>query len=169
MARATVGGGGQGDLGLGAGTGPRNAVEAWVDGSYLQQGTRAGAGWGLVVAREGRIVHEASGSDIPREHYRHRNVAGEVVAVVRLLEWAEAEGLERVTVHYDYSGLEMWATRRWKTNTELTKGYQARVLGSSVRITWSKVLGHSGVAGNERADELARAAAQVALEGERKG
>jgi ribonuclease HI len=139
------------------------AVQAWVDGSYIQQGSRAAAGWGLVVQREGVTILETGGSDIPREAYKHRNIAGEVVAVLRLLEWCEREGVTDVVIHYDYAGLSSWATGAWQARTEFTIGYREAVRRSPVRARWRKVLAHSGEPCNERADQLAGEAAMAKL------
>lgn len=143
------------------------AVLAWVDGSYIQQGKSAAAGWGLVVRKGERLLWEAGGSDIPREAYKHRNIAGEVVAVLRLLEWCEREGVGEVVIHYDYAGLSSWATGAWQARTEFTIGYRESVRRSPVRARWRKVLAHSGDPCNERADQLAREAALARLSRER--
>ncbi len=65
---------------------------------------------------------------------------------------------ERIEIHYDYTGIENWATARWKTNNDLTRSYKETMQAWSKRIgiTFVKVEAHKGIEGNERADGLAK-------------
>jgi ribonuclease HI len=113
-----------------------------------------GVGYGAVLLKDGEVVTELSGG-VERD-IKSRQVAGELVAVMRLLTYCADHSIDAVEIFYDYTGIEMWATGRWKTNTPLTQRYVAFVKRSPVNITWQKVKSHSGDTWNDRADELAR-------------
>ena len=61
-------------------------------------------------------------------------------------------------IHYDYTGIENWATAQWKTNNDLTRSYKEtmQAWAKRVRIRFVKVAAHKGIEGNERADGLAK-------------
>ncbi|MEA4882419.1 MAG: RNase H family protein [Clostridia bacterium] len=134
-------------------------VNIWVDGSKMDVDGGISLGWGLLIMEGDAELLRDSGSGIPRDAWRHFNVAAEITAVVRALEWCRENGVNQVAIHYDYLGLEMWATRRWKANTPFTKEYVRRVAESGIKIAWFKVRSHSGDPRNDLVDALAREAA----------
>ncbi|MBQ0104615.1 MAG: hypothetical protein KBT47_01090 [Armatimonadetes bacterium] len=138
-------------------------IEAWVDGSYREKGKTKIAGWAFVVVDNDEPEFEDFGNDIPAEYMEHRNVAGEIFAVMNLLQFCMENEETEVTIHYDYEGLEKWAVGEWKTNKELTKQYKNFVRGCGMDITWKKVAGHSGEKWNEYADSLAKNALDEVL------
>ena len=76
------------------------------------------------------------------------------------IEYAIDHRYTSCSLYYDYMGIEMWATGRWKTNNPLTTNY-AKIMkewASQIRIDFHKVKAHSGIHYNDRADALARKA-----------
>jgi ribonuclease HI len=138
-------------------------VHIWVDGSCVtgENGTLR-LGWAYLVIREGKEIHRASGNEIPIDAHRHRNVAGEIMAVLQAMIWCQEHGFEAAKFYYDYQGLESWADGSWRTNTPFTQAYAKKIKESGMRLTWEKVLAHSGEPNNEIVDQLARSAAQNA-------
>lgn len=137
-------------------------IHIWVDGACLQHaadGMRFG--WAYVILKGDQEVHRASGSDIPEDARQHRNVAGEIVAVLKALSWCQDQGITRATVYYDYQGLASWATGSWRTKTPFTQAYADTVRASGITLNWEKVRAHTGEPYNELVDQLARAAAQA--------
>jgi ribonuclease HI len=124
--------------------------EAWVDGSFIAGKT----GYGSVILADGVVVAELSGC-VAGAH-AHRQVAGELEAVLKTLEWCAANGVTRILIHYDYAGVAAWPQGLWKANLPLTRNYRAAVAASGISVDWKKVKAHSGIALNERADALAR-------------
>ncbi len=117
-------------------------------------------GWAYVILDGERELHRASGHDVPAEARRHRNVAGEIQAVLQALEWCRAHDIATATISFDYQGLASWVEGTWKTRTPFTRAYAERVRALGMTLTWHKVLAHSGETYNELVDQLARAAAR---------
>ena len=138
-----------------------DGIHIWVDGSCLPHGNgHLHFGWAYVILDGERELHRASGHDVPAEARRHRNVAGEIQAVLQALEWCRAQGIATATISFDYQGLASWVEGTWKTRTPFTRAYAERVRALGMTLTWHKVLAHSGETYNELVDQLARAAAR---------
>ena len=138
-----------------------DGIHIWVDGSCLQNSNgRLHFGWAYVILDNERELHRASGHDVPAEARRHRNVAGEIQAVLQALEWCRAHDIAAATIYFDYQGLASWVEGTWKTRTPFTRAYAERVRALGMTLTWHKVLAHSGDTYNELVDQLAREAAR---------
>ena len=145
-----------------AGTLPAtDGIHIWVDGSCLPHGNgHLHFGWAYVILDGERELHRASGHDVPAEARRHRNVAGEIQAVLQALEWCRAQGIATATISFDYQGLASWVEGTWKTRTPFTRAYAERVRALGMTLTWQKVLAHSGNPYNDLVDRLAGEAAR---------
>jgi ribonuclease HI len=119
----------------------------------------------VLILGSGRELYRATGTDVPAEARSRRNVAGEILAVRHGLSWCREQGIARVSVYYDYEGLEAWVTGRWQARNPFTAAYACWVRESGVVVGWQKVRAHSGRARNEQVDRLARQAAEAALSG----
>lgn len=134
--------------------------EIWVDGSCFPQADGSlRLGWGFLVKKNGIEIYRDKGNDIPQVAVEHRNVAGEIVAILKALQWCQAQGIAEVTIYYDYQGLQSWAIGVWRTNLAFTQAYAQAVKESGITIHWVKVKAHSGNVENEIVDKLAKEAA----------
>lgn len=141
-------------------------VEAYTDGAC--RGNPGPGGWGVVLLADGS-VKELSGGELGTTNNRM-----ELTAAIRALEALKRPC--RVDIYTDStyvrSGitewLPGWRRRGWRTaarkpvkNQDLWQALAA--LTDKHDVHWHWVRGHSGNAGNERADELANRGLDEAL------
>ncbi len=125
--------------------------KAFVDGSY----NRGKIGYGAVILKDEKVIKKLSGGIQTGDFSNHRQVGGELMAAMKVLQWCEANGVNSITVYYDYVGIREWATGKWKTNKIATKKYKEFVRSRDLEIKWVKVDAHTGDKYNEMADKLA--------------
>ena len=137
------------------------SVDIWVDGACIHNdGKGLQIGWGYLIREGNQELMRASGNDIPADARSHRNVAGEIQAVLKALAWCRERDIRRATIYYDYQGLAEWVHGTWKAKIPFTQAYVATVHSQGMALQWKKVLAHSGETCNEIVDQLARTAAR---------
>ena len=138
-----------------------STIEIWVDGSCFPQGDGSlRLGWGLLVKKNGVEIHRDKGSDIPISAINHRYVSGEILAILKAIQWCQSQGIKEMTIYFDYQGLESWATGAWRAKLPFTQAYAKAVNESGLTIHWVKVKAHSGNEENDLVDQLAKEGAQ---------
>lgn len=136
-------------------------IEVWVDGScFPQDNDSLRLGWGLLVKKNGVEIHRDKGNDIPQTAMSHRNVAGEILAILKAIKWCQSQGITEMTIYFDYQGLESWPTGAWRAKLPFTQAYAQAVNESGLTIHWVKVKAHSGNPENDLVDQLAKEGAQ---------
>jgi ribonuclease HI len=142
-------------------------VDIYTDGAC--RGNPGPGGWGALLSAGAR-AKEISGAENPTTNNRM-----ELRAVIAALEALKRPSQVRLFTDSQYvrrgiiEWLAQWKARDWKTadrkpvkNQDLWQ--QLEQAAARHRIEWHWVRGHSGVAGNERADALANAAIDTLLE-----
>lgn len=129
---------------------------AYVDGSFID----GHVGYGAVILKEGEVVTELKGRVESEDAVQSRQVGGEIQAVIEVLKWCETNNINEIAIFYDFLNIEKWATGEYRTNTPMTKVYKEFIDKTNVKVTWVKVESHTGVALNDRADELAKRGAR---------
>ena len=144
-----------------------HVVDIYTDGAC--RGNPGPGGWGALLSAGAR-AKEISGAENPTTNNRM-----ELRAVIAALEALKRPSQVRLYTDSQYvrrgitEWLAQWKARDWKTadrkpvkNQDLWQ--QLEQAAARHRIEWHWVRGHSGVAGNERADALANAAIDTLLE-----
>ena len=137
---------------------PPHHITAYVDGSFMEG--ISGYSFGCVILTpQGEVIRE-SGCGDEAEGISMRNVAGELMGAMFAVEWCKEHGCSAVTICHDYTGIEMWATGKWKTNKQMTQQYAEYMKenSASIDITFKKIAAHTGDKYNEEADQLAKSA-----------
>jgi ribonuclease H-related protein len=128
-----------------------NEISAFVDGSFLNKKI----GYGAVIMKGSRILHEISGK-MDERYEEHHQIGGELKAVIETVSWCNQNNIRDLHIYYDYKGIEMWARGKWKAKKELTQKYQAFMVKQSITFHFHKVAAHTGNKWNEYADMLAK-------------
>ncbi len=131
-----------------------NGYHIYVDGSYLNKQYS----WGFAVYLDDKLIYTGKGIGENSAAAALHNVAGELEAVIKAIIWAKENKISPIIIHHDYIGISEWAEGRWKTNNEITKQYSLFMSGELEWVSFQKVAGHTGVEGNELADQLAKSA-----------
>ncbi|MCP1111561.1 viroplasmin and RNaseH domain-containing protein [Lachnospiraceae bacterium PM6-15] len=132
---------------------------AFVDGSYDASEEKSGFGVILLSYDNARdTLYKAFTKQLGEEFIKTRNVGAELEGVKEAINWAITSGKSKITICYDYQGIEEWAVGNWKAKNEIAKKYVSfiRDKRSLLDIEFIKVPAHSGINYNEEADALAK-------------
>ena len=137
-----------------------NHIIAYIDGSYNKGTNTVGAG-GVIFLNGSKKTFSFPSND--ERYTSFWNVAGELLAAMYVMKYAIDRGIPECSLYYDYMGIEMWATKRWKRNNALTQHYAAFYdsIKDRVRVHFHKVAAHTGDTYNEMADVLAKQGAGI--------
>lgn len=131
----------------------------FVDGSYNNKES----GWGFVRMRNSKeeVYHEYG--DVPAEYTYLRNVAGELIATKKVLEYALKENIKEIILGFDYIGIQKYACNEWVAKDKFILDYIKffRQVQEKIKIKLVKVPSHTGLLGNELADKYAKMGADI--------
>lgn len=129
---------------------------AYVDGSFNSVTNRAGYG-AIIITTQGETVLSGIAKVNNKLHATLRQITGEVAAVLNVIDFCRKNNIVKVTIYYDYAGLEYWANGTWKTNNDLSKEYQSTMQSlTELCVEFIKVPAHANNKYNERADQAAK-------------
>ena len=139
-------------------TATSNRLVVYVDGSFDVNLQKYSFGC-VILLEDGRIVERSGNGDEP-ELLAIRNVAGEMYGAMYAVRWAFENGYSSVVLHYDYEGIEKWATGVWSARNPHTRKYAAfmKQMQEKIEVIFQKVKAHSGDFYNEQVDKLAKKA-----------
>jgi viroplasmin and RNaseH domain-containing protein len=139
-----------------------DTLYAYVDGSFNDNDNIAG--YGLVLVKNNEVVFKDLGAFRSMEMNESKNVFGELRGALKAVELALANDFKKITIVYDYIGIECWATDKWKANKALTQDYKQfmQKYMKKIHISFKKVKAHSGQDKfNDMADLLAKKAVEI--------
>lgn len=135
-------------------SGTKEAI-AFVDGSY-DDSQKAYAGAAIFIGNLQKSEIKTFGNDT--ELVKMRNVAGEIAAAREAMKFAVKNNFKKLTLCYDYEGIEKWCTGAWEAKKKGTQDYRNfyNSIKNNLEVEFVKVEGHSGVVMNEAVDKLAK-------------
>lgn len=147
-------------------------MKFYTDGSYNKKKYPEVYGWAFVVFEELDQIDYASG--IGDEFIESYQIGGECQSVLEVLDYCKTHQIFDIDIFHDYIGISKWALGEWKTNKDVSKRYRLDFLikqselndlaiasGSKLKINFHHVKGHSGISGNELADQYASEAVKA--------
>lgn len=131
-----------------------NEIIAYVDGSYIDNIY----GSGVVLIKDNEIIHTISQAGENVEMLSMWNVSGEIIASMLAIQYAVKNNYNKITIYYDYEGIEKWANHKWKAKKKGTIAYQNFIdkYRNKIIIGFTKVKAHSNNEYNDMADKLAK-------------
>lgn len=134
-------------------------IVSYVDGSF-NLGEMIYS-YGVVMITKDKI-EEYNGKEDDPVLAQMRNVSGELKAAMVAMDIAMEKGYKKLSIYYDYAGIEKWAMGEWKTNKAGTRDYKKYYdsIKGKLQVKFIKVPAHAGVKYNELADKLAKEAIQ---------
>lgn len=138
-------------------------LKTYIDGSFISKIKTFG--WACVIVDDNdKVIRVEYGYSSELKYAKSWNVAGELIASMKAIDYAISKGETDICIYYDYMGIECWATGKWKNRkgTPIVTEYIQFIKDRSkkIKIHFRKVAAHTGIANNELADRLCRGAIQ---------
>lgn len=134
---------------------------AFINGSYNPD--KNIYGYGGFISANGR-KYPISGSGCRPGMSGMYNVAGKIEGTIGAARLAMDLGVKRLTILYDYTGIEAWVHGSWKCRKKETAEYREAmqdIISKGLAIKFVKIDSHSKIMGSEFADSLAKKAVDM--------
>lgn len=146
---------------------PEHIPHAYVDGTF---NTSTGKyGYGLVIVHNNLIIHLENGVAEDDSERALRQIPGELKAAIKAMEYAISNRLNHIVIFHDYEGICHHATGAWERKEKSSQLYYEMYNNfnkkNNLNITFVKVDSHTNDIYNEIADELAKVAAGLEING----
>lgn len=132
---------------------------AFVDGSYNHKTSTCG--YGCICRFDPDKKPEILTGSF--EENELRNVAGELAGATAAIKRAVELGCRELVIFHDFDGVCEFANSKTNHRNQTISAYQnlVRSVSGDISLTFSKVKAHSSIKGNNIADRLAKAAADI--------
>ena len=140
------------------------SITIYTDGSYYDDTEHAG--WAFVAGIDDKVLHYECGTCTAES----RQIGGELMAAYNGVVWALTAGYDHVNIAHDYTGVAYWLIpdpkfgKPWKASKGVAVDYVRNMMYFIDKISFTKVIGHSGHPFNDLADILASRARKESLE-----
>jgi len=146
---------------------PEDIPHAYVDGTFNV--TSGKYGYGLVIVHNNTIIHLENGVAEDDAERALRQIPGELKAAIKAMEYAVNNGLNHIVIFHDYEGICHHATGAWERKEKSSQLYYEKYNNlkkeNNLIITFVKVDSHTNDIYNEIADEEAKVAAGLEING----
>ena len=133
---------------------PKNILHIYVDGSYNSASCRYS--YGFAAVKNNIVEYIDGGACDSDENNNIRQIAGELKAAIKGVEYAVSQGYSEVVIFHDYEGIAHHATGAWQRKEASSQEYYKKMQGlmnTGIKIIFVKVDSHTGDLFNELADE----------------
>lgn len=133
---------------------PLDCLHIYVDGSYNSSTQRYS--YGVVAVRNNVVEHIESNSSKDNSQSNIRQIAGELQASIKALEYALIKGDKKVVIFHDYEGVAHHATGFWERKEQSSVEYYNKMnelINKGIEVIFVKVDSHQGDLFNELVDE----------------
>ncbi len=133
---------------------PNDCLHIYVDGSYDISTKRYA--YGLVAVRDNVVEYIDSSASEDSSQSNIRQIAGELEAAVKGVEYALSKEDKKVVIFHDYEGIAHHATGFWERREESSVKYYNKMnelINLGIEVIFVKVDSHTGELFNELADE----------------
>lgn len=132
--------------------------KCYIDGSFNENTNTYG--FGAVLLIDNKEYKFKKTYDKYDEYTDLRNVAGEIKAAGFIINYCYKNGIKKLHIFYDYMGIEMWYTKKWKARSNIAIEYQkfADNIRNEIEVIFHKVKSHTNNKYNEIVDKLAKEA-----------
>lgn len=133
---------------------PEDCLHIYVDGSYNISSEKYS--YGLVAVRDNVIEYIESSAAKDNTKSNIRQIAGELEAAIKGVEYAISKNNKKVVIFHDYEGIAHHATGFWERREESSINYYNKMnelINRGIDVIFVKVDSHTGDLFNEIADE----------------
>lgn len=138
----------------GEGKYPEDCLHIYVDGSYNSSSEKYA--YALVAVRKGVLEYIEADCSKDNSKKSIRQIAGELEAAIKGVEYALNKGDKKVVIFHDYEGVSHHATGFWERREPSSLEYYDRMqklFKQGIEVIFVKVDSHTGDFFNELADE----------------
>lgn len=131
-----------------------NTVTAYIDGSYTKD--KEYNGYAVILVKDGCIIESISGCSY--HNIPLKNIAAELTAAMKAVEWAVNRRYSNIIIYHDFIGVSKIVNGEWGAKRPFIKQYKKYMENKMrfINISFGFVKSHSGDVYNEMADKLAR-------------
>lgn len=138
-----------------------NYTVVFVDGSYNEINHLAGYGIVILFKQNDELIKNTISDSLTAKATSSRNVTGEIVGVMKAIEWLANNNHKKIKLYFDYLGIQKWTNGMWKANSTIATTYtkfMAENMPLFEEFCFVKVKAHSNITYNDIADLLAKKA-----------